>query len=89
MAKEKQEKRKTSTEVTLTIGWSNATRLAEALANLGIDSYKLTTPGWKLNEENVEKIIPDLKEVIESIPKEVPVIFFCLENTVFKVATLF
>jgi hypothetical protein len=69
------------------VGGSNAWRMAEALAILGMDNYKLTTPGWKLNKENVEKIIPDLKEVIESIPKEAPVIFFCLDNTVFKVAT--
>ncbi len=38
MAKEKQEKKKISTNATLTVGGSNATRLAEALANLGIDS---------------------------------------------------
>ncbi len=55
MAKENHEKKKTSTEATLTVGGSNATRLAEALANLGIDSYKLTAPGWKLNKENAEK----------------------------------
>jgi hypothetical protein len=55
LAKEIHEKK--STEVTLTVGGSNATRLAEALANLGIDSYKLASPGWKLNKENAEKII--------------------------------
>jgi hypothetical protein len=87
LAKENNEKKKVSTEATLTVGSSNATRLAEALANLGIDSYKLTSPGWKLNKENAEKIIPDLKEVLEPIPKEAPVIFFCIDNTVFKVAT--
>jgi hypothetical protein len=30
---------------------------------------------------------PDLKEVIEQIPDTAPVIFFCLDNTCFKVAT--
>jgi hypothetical protein len=69
------------------VGESNATRLAEAMANLGIDSYKLASPGWKLNKENAEKIITDLKEILETIPKDAPVIFFCLDNTVFKVAT--
>ncbi len=87
LAKEIHEKKKVSTEATLMVGGSNATRLAEALANLGIDSYKLASPGWKLNKENAEKIIPDLKEVLETIPKNAPVIFFCLDNTVFKVAT--
>jgi hypothetical protein len=65
---------------TLTVGGSNATRLAEALANLEIDSYKLTAPGWKLNKEYAEKITPDLKEVLETIPKEAPVVFFCLDG---------
>jgi hypothetical protein len=87
MAKESQRKTKAATNATLTVGGSNATRLAEALANLGIDSYKLATPGWKLNKENVEKIVPDLKEILETIPQDAPVIFFCLDNTVFKVAT--
>jgi hypothetical protein len=47
-----------------------------------MDSYKLSTPGWKLNKENVEKIIPDLKEILETNSKDAPVIFFCLDNTV-------
>jgi hypothetical protein len=87
LGKDSHEKKKSSTEATLTVGGSNATRLAEALANLGIDSYKLASPGWKLNKENVEKIVPDLKEILETIPKDAPVIFFCMDNTVFKVAT--
>jgi hypothetical protein len=87
LAKESQEKKKVSTEATLTVGGSNATRLAEALANLGIDSYKLASPGWKLSKENTEKIVLDLKEILETIPQDAPVIFFCLDNSVFKVAT--
>jgi hypothetical protein len=42
LAKDSHEKKKTSTEA---VGGSNATRLAEALANLGIDSYKLASRG--------------------------------------------
>jgi hypothetical protein len=87
LPKDSHEKKKTSTEATLTVGGSNATRLAEALANLGIDSYKLASPGWKLNKENAGEIVPDLKEILETIPKDAPVIFFCMDNTVFKVAT--
>jgi hypothetical protein len=51
MAKEKQEKKKASTDVTLNVGGSNAMMTVDALANLGIDSFKLTTLGWKLNKE--------------------------------------
>ncbi len=29
----------------------------------------------------------DLKEILETIPQDAPIIFFCLDNTVFKVAT--
>ncbi len=87
LVKKHAEKKKNLSNATLTVGGSNASRMAEALANLGMDSYKLSTPGWKLNKENVEKIVPDLKEILETIPKDAPVIFFCLDNTVFKVAT--
>jgi len=87
LAKAQAEKKKKLSNATLTVGGSNATRMAEALANLGMDSYKLSSPGWKLNKENVEKIVPDLKEILETIPKDAPVIFYCMDNTVFKVAT--
>jgi hypothetical protein len=72
---------------TLTIGGSNANKTAEALSNLGIDSYKLASSGWKLTKEKVATLIPDLKEVIEQIPDSAPIILFCLDNTCFKVAT--
>jgi hypothetical protein len=72
---------------TLTIGGSNANKTAEALSNLGMDSYKLASGGWKLTKEKVTALIPDLKEVIEQIPDSAPVILFCLDNTCFKVAT--
>jgi hypothetical protein len=50
---------------TLTIGGSNANKTAEVLLNLGMDSYKLASSGWKLTKEKVALLIPDLKEVIE------------------------
>jgi hypothetical protein len=57
------------------------------LANLGIDSNKLASGGWKLTKESVAAILPDLKEVIEQINEAAPVILVCLDNTCFKVAT--
>ncbi len=54
---------------------------------MGTDSYKLAQSGWKLTKENSEKIIPDLKEIISQLPADAPILFFCLDNTSFKVAT--
>ncbi len=35
---------------------------------LGIDAYMIASRGWKLTRENVDKIIPDLHELLGSLP---------------------
>jgi hypothetical protein len=37
------------------VGGSNAKNLANAAANLGIDSYQLAKGGWKITRDNIEK----------------------------------
>ncbi len=46
----------------LIIGGSHATNLANAAAALGLDVYKHTRSGWKLSKENVDNLLPDLKD---------------------------
>ncbi len=65
---------------------SNAKNLANAAANLGIDSYQLAKGGWKITCENIEKLIPDLKELMSSLPAGTPIILFCLDNSSFLAA---
>jgi hypothetical protein len=69
------------------VGGSNARALSQAAANLGANSYTLAKGGWKLTRENVEKIIPDLKEMMGSLPRGTPIVFFCLDNSSFLAAT--
>ena len=48
-------------ETTAFVGGSNAKNLSAAAANLGIDSYKLATGGWKISCENIKKFDPGSK----------------------------
>jgi hypothetical protein len=63
------------------VGGSNSKNLANASANLGVDSYQLAKGGWKITRENIEKLIPDLKELMSSLPAGTPIILFCLDNS--------
>ncbi len=74
-------------EVALIIGGSNARDLANATSSLGVETYKLATGGWKLSKENVDKILPDLREILSGLPSNTPVIFFCLDNSSFLAAS--
>jgi hypothetical protein len=75
-----------SIETAAYVEGSNAENLSTAAANLGIDSYKLATSGWKITRENVEKLIPDLKDLMSSLPAGMPIILFCLDNSSFLAA---
>jgi hypothetical protein len=76
-----------SIETTAFVGGSKAKKLSQAAANLGIDSYMLATSGWKITKDNIEKLIPDLKELMSSLPANTPIILFCLDNLSFLAAS--
>jgi hypothetical protein len=69
------------------VGGSNAKKLSQAAALLGIDAYMIAKGGWKLNRENVDKLIPDLHELLSGLPPGTPIVLFCLDNTSFLAAT--
>jgi hypothetical protein len=70
-----------SVETAAFVGGSNAKNLSQAASNLGNDSYTLAKGGWKITRENIEKLIPDLKGLISSLPAGTPIIIFCLDNS--------
>jgi hypothetical protein len=74
-------------EVALIIGGSNARDLAYATSSLGVETYKLATGGLKLSKENVDKILPDLRELLSGLSSNTPVIYFCLDNSSFLAAS--
>ncbi len=39
--------------------------------------------GWKLSKENVDKILPDLNDLLSTVPPDTPVVIFCLDNSSF------
>jgi hypothetical protein len=75
-----------SVEIAAFVGGSNAKNLSQVAASLGIDSYMLAKGGWKISRENIEKLVPDLKELMSSLPAGTPIIIFCLDNSCFLAA---
>jgi hypothetical protein len=65
------------------VGSSNASNLAHSASALGLDAYNFTKGGWKLSKENVDKLLPDLKDLLGTLPPDTPVVIFCLDNTIF------
>jgi hypothetical protein len=70
-------------EKALFVGGSNAQNLSHAASALGLDVYKITQGGWKLSKENVDKLLPVLQETLAGLPKDTPVVLFCMDNTSF------
>ncbi len=76
-----------SMEKIVFIGGSNARNLSQAATMLGIDASMIASGGWKLTRENVDKLIPDLHELLGSLPPGTPIVLFCLDSSCFLVAT--
>jgi hypothetical protein len=44
------------------VGGSNAGNLAFSASALGLDAFRISKGGWKLSKDNVDKLLPDLKD---------------------------
>jgi hypothetical protein len=64
----------------LFIDGSNADRLANSAAMLGIITETVTTTGWVLSTDAVTAILPQVIELCSSLPDEAPVMIYCLDN---------
>jgi hypothetical protein len=67
----------------LFIGASNADRLANSAATLGIITETITAGGWVLNTDAVTAILPQVSAYCASLPAEAPVVIYCLDNSSF------
>jgi hypothetical protein len=65
----------------LFIGTSNADRLANSAASLGIITETVTSGGWILNTDAITAILPQVTAYCASLPAEAPV--YCLDNSSF------
>jgi uncharacterized membrane protein YgcG len=72
-----------SVEAVVIVGGSHAGNLANAAAALGLDVYKHAKGGWRLTKENVDNLLPDLRDTLGSVPPDTPVVLFCLDNSCF------
>jgi hypothetical protein len=68
-------------------GGSNADKLANAVSTLGMDVYRLVKSGWKISKDAVDQLLPDLRNVLNLLPADTPIILFCLDNSAFMGAT--
>ena len=68
---------------TLFIGGSNADRLANSAATLGVATETITTAGWVLSTDAVTAILPQVTELCGSLPAGAPVVIYCLDNSSF------
>jgi hypothetical protein len=69
------------------VGGSNAKKLSQAASMIGIDSYMLAKEGWKVTRKNIDKLIPDLREILTGIPAGTSIVLFCMDNSSFLAAT--
>jgi hypothetical protein len=67
----------------LFIGASNADRLANSAATLGIVTETITSGGWILSTDAVTEILPQVSAFCASLPAEAPVVIYCLDNVSF------
>jgi hypothetical protein len=67
----------------LFIGGSNANRLVNAAATLGIVAETITSGGWVISTDAVTAILPQVIGLCESLPENAPVIIYCLDNSSF------
>jgi hypothetical protein len=73
----------------IVIGGSHASRTVAALENLEVEVVDLTTPGWTITEHNVEKLVPQLENVLaeETNLKDV-VVYHMFDNSIFLESSL-
>jgi hypothetical protein len=67
----------------LFIGGSNADKLANAAATLGVLSDTITEGGWILSTSSVSIILPQVEAYCATLPPEAPVVIYCLDNSSF------
>jgi hypothetical protein len=72
----------------LFIGGSNADRLANSAATLGIDFVTVTSAGWVLTIEAITAILPQVTSYCASLPADAPVVIYCLDNSSFYCANI-
>jgi hypothetical protein len=70
----------------LFIGGSNADRLANSAATLGINPETVTSGSWILTTANVTTILPEVEAYCATMPADSPVIIYCLDNSSFACA---
>ncbi len=67
----------------LFIGPSNADRLANSAATLGIVTETVTTGGWVLTTDAVTEILPQVAAYCAALAADAPVVIYCLDNSSF------
>jgi hypothetical protein len=62
----------------IVMGASHAGRIADVLDSMDLEVVDLTTPGWKITEQNVEKLSAQLQEVLAEDPERETILIYQL-----------
>jgi hypothetical protein len=66
----------------MVVGSSNASKLASALAAQGYTSCVVFTNSWRISRQNVENLVPKVKEAIHEMDPAV-IVFYCIDNSTY------
>jgi len=68
----------------VTVGGSNAVNLNSALLRRGMNTITVAAGGWSVNTANISSLIPTLMEKFENLSRNIPVIMYMLDASMFK-----
>ncbi|MFN9982203.1 MAG: hypothetical protein ACK53Y_19910, partial [bacterium] len=66
------------------IGGSNTLRLTRAFKEMGKPVESLVASGWTIIMGSVDSLLPNLASTLELCDPDLPVVFWCLDNSCFR-----
>ncbi len=69
------------------VGGSNTLKLTRAFEEMGRPVESLTASGWSITMGAIDSLLPNLAEILAKSDPDLPVVFWCLDNSCFRALT--
>jgi hypothetical protein len=69
------------------VGGSNTLKLTRAFEEMGRPVESLTASGWSITMGAIDSLLPNLAEFLAKSDPDLPVVFWCLDNSCFRALT--
>jgi hypothetical protein len=69
------------------VGGSNTFKLTKAFEEMGRPVESLTASGWSITMGAIDSLLPNLAEILAKSEPDLPVVFWCLDNSCFRALT--